>query len=183
MTVPMRYLGDPVLRRKCKEVMEITDEIRDIAEKLLVTMQAHNGLGLAAPQIGYTWRMFAICVSDEIDEKGNPLDVEPKVFINPKITKFYGKEITLSEGCLSMPGFYEDVVRPEIIDVEAIDIEGKPIIEKGLCRWRSRCIQHELDHLDGILFIDHLAPNLKEKHADHLKLLEMQFRQRNQPKL
>lgn len=178
MPTPIRYLGDPVLREKCVEVKEVTPEILDIANRLLVTMKASNGLGLAAPQIGYTYRMFAICISDEIDEKGNPLDAEPMVLLNPKITKFYSKKITLHEGCISIPGFYEEVTRPEQIDIEAIDLQGNKVIEKGLCRWRSRCMQHEIDHLDGILFIDRFPPELKEKHANQLQLLEMQYRQR-----
>lgn len=178
MTAQIKYLGDPVLRKKCVEVKEITDEIRHIANELVITVKAYNGLGLAAPQIGYSYRMFVICASDEVDHKGNPLDADPLVLINPKITKAYSRKITLYEGCISIPGFYEQVTRPEQIDIEAIDLEGKPVIEKGLCRWRARCMQHEIDHLDGVLFIDHFPPAIKAQHANQLQLIEMQCRQR-----
>lgn len=181
MSVHIRYLGDPILRKKCVPVSEITDEIRDIADKLLMMMKATNGLGLAAPQIGYTYRMFAISISDEIDHKGNPIDTTPMVLINPEITKIYPRKISVHEGCISIPGFYEQVTRPEQIDIKALDINGNTIVEKGLCRWRSRCMQHEIDHLDGILFIDLLSPDLKTKHANALQVIEMQLRNKSCP--
>ena len=172
----MCYIGNKVLREKCKPVKEITPEILRIADELIQTMQAHNGVGLAAPQIGYNLRMFAIQISDELDEDGHPKDSEPQVFINPKITQFSKKNIKLSEGCLSIPGLHEEVVRPQVIDFEATNIHGKPVIELGLTHWRSRCIQHEYDHLDGILFIDRLPRELKEKHAIELKEIESRYK-------
>lgn len=176
MIKKMRYIGDKVLREVCKPVKEITPKILEIAEELIQTMQAHNGLGLAAPQIGYHLRMFAIQISDEIDEENYPKDAEPQVLINPKITFFSKERIVLPEGCLSIPGLHEDVVRPQTIDIEAIDIHGNPIIEKGLKYWRGRCIQHECDHLDGILFIDRLPKELKEKHSKELQEIEARYK-------
>src|SRR3990167_1147152 len=148
------YIGDKTLREKCKGVKEITPEILRIAEELIQTMQAHNGIGLAAPQIGYNLRMFAIQVSDELDENNYPKDAPPQVLINPKITRFSKEKIKLPEGCLSIPGLHEEVIRPQMIDIEAMGIDGNPIIETNLKYWRSRCIQHECDHLDGVLFVD-----------------------------
>jgi peptide deformylase len=139
-------------------------------------MQAHNGLGLAAPQIGYNLRMFAIQISDEVDEENYPLDAEPQVLINPVITRVSRENVFLSEGCLSIPGLHEKVLRPEIIDIEAIDINGNKVIEIGLKHWRGRCIQHEYDHLEGILFIDRLARKLKKELDPRIKEIEAQYK-------
>ncbi len=172
----MCYIGNKILREKCKPVKEITPEILRIASELIQTMQAHNGLGLAAPQIGYNLRMFAIQISDEIDEENYPIDAPPQVLINPIITRFSKEKIILSEGCLSIPGLHEDVIRPQSIDFEALDIHGNKIVEKDLKHWRGRCIQHEYDHLDGILFIDRLPKDLKQKHDTELKEIEARFK-------
>jgi len=171
------YLGNPFLRKKCTPVTEITEEVLRIAEELIDTMEAHSGLGLAAPQIGYAIRMFAIQVSDEIDDDGHPLeDVPSKIFINPNITKFSKKTSVLTEGCLSIPGFREKVIRPKSIDIEALGIDGKMFEEKNLQNWRARCCLHEIDHLEGILFIDLLDEELKKEHEIQLRMLEMQYK-------
>ncbi len=172
----MCYIGNKILREKCKAIKEITPEIVRIASELIETMQAHNGLGLAAPQIGYNLRMFAIQISDENDEENYPKEIAPMVLINPVITRFSKEKIILPEGCLSIPGLHEDVIRPQSIDVEALDIIGNRVVEKDLKFWRGRCIQHECDHLDGILFIDRLPSELKKKHAVELKEIEMRFK-------
>jgi len=172
----MCYIGNKILREKCKAIKEITPEIALIAKELIETMQAHNGLGLAAPQIGYNLRMFAIQVSDEIDEENYPKDAAPIVLINPVITRFSKEKIVLPEGCLSIPGLHEEVIRPQSIDIEALDVNGRVIIEKDLKFWRGRCIQHECDHLDGILFIDRLPSDLKKKHDAELKEIEARFK-------
>lgn len=172
----MCYIGNKILREKCKAIKEVTPEIVHIAKELIETMQAHNGLGLAAPQIGYNLRMFAIQVSDEMDEENYPKDTTPMVLINPVITRFSKEKIVMPEGCLSIPGLHEEVVRPQSIDIEAIDIYGNQIIEKDLKFWRGRCMQHEYDHLEGILFIDRLPSELKRKHDAELKEIELRFR-------
>ncbi len=175
MIQKLRYIGDKILRQKCEPVTEITPEILKIAEELIETMQAHNGLGLAAPQIGYNLRMFAIQISDEVDEENYPIDADPQVLINPIITRASRENVFLSEGCLSIPGLHQKVLRPEIIDIEAMDIHGNRIIETGLKNWRGRCIQHEYDHLEGILFVDRLARKLKKEIEVKLKEIEAQF--------
>lgn len=177
MIKTLKYLGDSVLRAKCKAVEIIDAEVLRIAGELVDTVIAHNGSGLAAPQIGYAVRMFVVCLSDKVDEDDNPYDEEPKVFINPVITRSSKEKIKLSEGCLSIPNFYEKLERPLEIDVEALDITGKPFSEKGLKRWRARCVQHEMDHLDGVLFIDRFPENLKKKHSNALEMMEMRFKQ------
>ncbi len=141
--------GDEILRKKSKEVSKVSKKIRILAENMIDTMYANNGVGLAAPQVGENIRMFVIDVSQD-DEPLNPI-----VFINPKIIKKSGA-IKSNEGCLSFPKAYVDVRRYKNIMVKALDLNGRPFImeakDGGLL---ARAIQHEYDHLDGILFIDH----------------------------
>jgi peptide deformylase len=176
MIKKMCYIGEKILREKCRPVKEINDEVLRIAEELVQTMQAHNGLGLAAPQIGYNLRMFAIQISDEVDEENYPKDKPPEVFINPVITRFSKEKVLMTEGCLSIPGLHEEVLRPHIIDFEALDLFGNRVVELGLKNWRGRCIQHEYDHLEGVLFIDRFPQKLKLKHHLELKNIEEKFK-------
>lgn len=141
--------GDETLRRKSKEVSKVSKKIQTLVHDLLDTMYAQNGVGLAAPQIGENLRVFVIDVST-----GNePLN--PMVFINPKIIKKSGA-CSSYEGCLSFPEAYTDVKRYADVTVKALNIHGKPFIVEGKeGSLLARAIQHEFDHLDGILFIDH----------------------------
>lgn len=141
--------GDPVLREPCKEVHKVSKKIKTLAADLLDTMYKANGVGLAAPQVGESLRMFVIDVSDP---KG-PID--PIVFINPKIIKKSGA-INSYEGCLSFPQAYTNVRRYANVMVKALDINGRPFIKEAKDgELLARAIQHEFDHLDGKLFIDH----------------------------
>ena len=141
--------GDPLLRQKSKEVSKVSKKIQILAEDMLDTMYANNGVGLAAPQVGELLRMFVIDVSGP-KEKYNPI-----VLINPKIIAKEGA-VACSEGCLSFPEVYTDVRRYKNVKVKALDIKGKPFIIEGKDgELLSRALQHEFDHLDGILFIDH----------------------------
>lgn len=143
--------GDKALREKSKEVHKISKKIQSLVDDLLDTMYAYNGVGLAAPQLGVLSRVFVIDTSS-----GNePLN--PIVFINPKIIKKSGA-INSYEGCLSFPEAYTDVRRYGDITIKALDRKGRPFVieakEKDN-KLLARAIQHEFDHLDGILFIDH----------------------------
>lgn len=141
--------GDEILRKKSKEVSKVSKKIRILAENMIDTMYANNGVGLAAPQVGENLRMFVIDVSQD-DEPLNPI-----VFINPKIIKKSGA-IKSNEGCLSFPKAYVDVRRYKNIMVKALDLNGRPfVMEAKDGELLARAIQHEYDHLDGILFIDH----------------------------
>ena len=144
----VRY-GEPSLRQPSKEVHKVSQKIKNLVVDLLDTMYAQNGVGLAAPQIGENYRVFVIDVST-----GNePLN--PMVFINPKIIKKSGA-IKSNEGCLSFPEAYTDVKRYKNIMVKATNEHGKPfVLEAKDGTLLARAIQHENDHLDGILFIDH----------------------------
>ncbi len=141
--------GDPVLRQKAKEVSKISKKIRILIENMLDTMYAANGVGLAAPQIGESLRIFVIDVSAENEP------YKPLVFVNPKIIKKEGA-ICVKEGCLSFPEAYVNVRRYSDVMVKALDINGKPfIMEAKNGELLAYAIQHENDHLDGVLFVDH----------------------------
>ena len=144
MTRQVLKYPDPVLKRKSEEVGEVTDQIKQLAQDLKETMFASQGIGLAAPQIGVLKRIIAV------QEK------TPLVFINPRITK-KSREITVEqEGCLSFPGIFLKINRAKEVEVEALDENGEKISFKaqGLM---ARVLQHEIDHLDGILCIDRLS--------------------------
>jgi len=141
--------GTPSLREKSKEVHKVSSKIKTLIQDMFDTMYQNNGVGLAAPQIGVNLRLFVVDCSTG-DE---PL--RPMVFINPKIIKKSGAVVS-QEGCLSFPEAYTSVRRYENVMVKATDRNGKPfVMEAKGGTLLARCIQHENDHLDGILFIDH----------------------------
>lgn len=153
--------GDPILRQKSKEITKVSKKIQILAEDMMDTMYANNGVGLAAPQVGELLRIFVIDVSSP-KEKYNPI-----VFINPKIIYKEGA-IACSEGCLSFPDVFTDVRRYKNVKVKALDIKGRPfIVEAKDGELLARAIQHEFDHLDGILFVDHVRNRFE---ADKLLL-------------
>lgn len=141
--------GDDFLRQPTKEVHKVSRKVQDLIHDLLDTMYAANGVGLAAPQIGSNLRVFVIDVSMN-DEPLNPI-----VFINPKIIKKSGA-VESHEGCLSFPEAYTDVRRYKDVMVKALDRHGRPfVLEAKDGSLLARAIQHEFDHLEGVLFIDH----------------------------
>lgn len=141
--------GEKTLREPSKEVHKISRKISDLISDLLDTMYAQNGVGLAAPQIGVNYRVFVIDVSTDKE----PLN--PIVFVNPKIIKKSGSVVS-NEGCLSFPQAYTDVKRYSDVMVKALDSHGRPFtLEAKGGSLLARAIQHEFDHLNGILFIDH----------------------------
>jgi peptide deformylase len=142
--LPLHLLGSPVLRERSAEVSAIDDEVRQFVDDLFETMHAAKGVGLAANQVGVARR---IAVVETEDEK--------LVLINPEILEAEGRD-TEEEGCLSIPKVYADVTRPEKIVLEATDREGNRYT-KTLDGLAARAVQHEIDHLDGILFVDHLG--------------------------
>lgn len=147
----IRVLGDPVLRDKTNVVEDITPELRRLVEDMFETMYAAKGIGLAAPQVGRSERLSVIDVDDQ-----------RIVLINPEILEVEGKTKG-EEGCLSIPEIYGDVERAARVVVRAIDIDGKPFEVEGR-DLLSRCLQHEIDHLHGRLFIDYLSA-LKRRSA------------------
>jgi peptide deformylase len=148
----IRVLGDPILRKPTKPVTEVTDELRKLIADMFETMYAAEGIGLAAPQVGRTERLAVV-------------DVEGKKFalINPEVLAIAGSFEKAEEGCLSIPDIYGDVERPAEVTIRAIDENGNQY-EETATQLLGRCFQHEIDHLDGKLFIDYLSP-LKRKAA------------------
>ena len=143
------HYGTPSLREPSKEVHKVSRKITDLVQDLFDTMYAQNGVGLAAPQIGESYRVFVIDVSTS-DEPLNPI-----VFINPKIIKKSGAVIS-HEGCLSFPKAFTDVKRYANVTVRAMDRKGRSFtLEVKDGTLLARAIQHEYDHLDGVLFVDH----------------------------
>jgi peptide deformylase len=143
---------DPRLKKICTEVPDLSDELRTLADDMLETMYAAPGIGLAAPQIGILDRLIVLdCVKEE-DGPARPL-----AMFNPKIIASSDEENVYEEGCLSIPDQYAEVTRPKMVQVEWVDRDGKIQTEEFDGLWAT-CVQHEIDHLDGKLFIDYLKP-------------------------
>lgn len=154
---------DPRLRRKSEPIEKITDELRQLAADMLETMYAEPGIGLASPQVGVAARL--VVVDTEWTEEG--AERKPLVLVNPEIREREG-QIVWNEGCLSVPDFNAEVERSERVVLRALDLEGAEIVEEatGL---RAVCFQHEIDHLDGVLFIDRLSRLKRELYVQKRK--------------
>jgi peptide deformylase len=173
MKLPLCYIGDPVLREKAKPISTITDEIRQLAFDMIETMHATNGLGLAAPQVGQSLRLFVCIVVEEAPDGRHKTD-QVRVYINPKIESVSEEMVAMNEGCLSIPGLYNDVLRPRTITVTSLDEEGRQITET-ISGWHARVVLHENDHLNGVLFIDRLPLKQRKKIEDEVKRIKKKF--------
>jgi peptide deformylase len=143
--LPLRVYGDPILRQETAPVAAITDDLRRLIDAMFETMYAARGIGLAAPQVGRPERLAVVDVDDE-----------PMVLVNPEIIGASAATAKDEEGCLSIPDIYGDVERPAEIRLRAMDREGN-VYERDATGLLARCIQHEIDHLHGKLFIDYLS--------------------------
>jgi len=161
--LPIRIYPDPVLRAKCRPVEQFDAGLRKLAADMVETMHAAPGVGLAAPQVGVELRLAVVDVS--VGEDPSLL----KVLVNPEIVRREGQETDV-EGCLSLPGINDKVDRPLAITVRARDLEGHPY-ELAAEGYLARAICHEVDHLDGILFTDHLHGLRRERARRQLKKL------------
>ena len=168
-TPPMAIhtLGDEVLRTPAKRIGKVDEAVRELARQMLLSMYAAKGIGLAAPQVGVHQQLLVIDL--DLENPATP----PMVLINPEITAEGGSICTYEEGCLSIPGVYLDVVRPSVVEVSYRCEMGRSrrLKADGLL---ARCIQHEMDHLNGVLFVDRvsdaasLEDGLKEKGFDRV---------------
>ena len=151
-------LGDPILRKKSDVVAEINDEARVLIDEMFQSMYAEKGVGLAAVQIG---RLLRIVITSVVEDK-------PRVFINPEITATSIEEEVIEEGCLSIPGMTSYIKRPVQVRVQAQNENGKLFVvnTSGLL---ARVVQHEIDHLNGVLFIDYLDKKERKKIISSLK--------------
>lgn len=141
----IRVLGDPILRQATTPVATITDDVQRLIDDMFETMYHARGIGLAAPQVGRSERLAVL-----------DLDDDPFVIINPEILLSSSGRAKAEEGCLSIPDIYADVDRPKTVTVRALDRHGKPF-EREAADLMARCFQHEIDHLDGKLFLDYLS--------------------------
>jgi peptide deformylase len=143
--LPIQVLGSPILRQETVPVKQVTDDLRRLVDDMIETMYAAKGIGLVAPQVGRTERLAVI------DTEGG----KPFAIINPVVLSAEGSEKG-EEGCLSIPDIYGDVVRPAVVKIRALGADGKEF-EVDADELLARCLQHEIDHLDGKLFIDYLS--------------------------
>ena len=150
----IRIIGDSILRKKTIDIVKFDENLRVIINEMIDTMHKEDGIGLAAPQVGLDKSLLVIDISG-IDENEKPL-----AFINPIITETSG-EVLYEEGCLSIPGVREEVLRPEEITLKYQDENGKKYTEI-FAGWKARVLQHEIDHLNGILFVDRISPVKKQ---------------------
>lgn len=168
----IRTLGDKVLRTPAKRVSQINDEIRELARAMLQTMYTSDGVGLAAPQVGIPKRL--VVVDPEPDKAHSPV----YILINPEINQCRGTLEKGQEGCLSVPEVFSDVMRYPQITVSFKDELGRPqtMVAKGFL---ARIIQHEIDHLDGVMFVDHVENTLvlaQELHKHGFQIQDVQAR-------
>lgn len=169
MILPIIAYGDPILKKEAVEIDKNYDGLKELIDNMWETMYNANGVGLAAPQIGKSIRLFIVDASpfaedvdeDHPDPKADGLENFKKVFINPIIEEEEGEEWAFEEGCLSIPAIREDVYRKEKIVITYFD-ENFEFHEESFEGYAARVIQHEYDHVDGVLFTDHLSP-LKKK--------------------
>jgi peptide deformylase len=179
MILPVVKYGHPVLRQKGAAIEKMTPEIKKLIADMFETMREKNGVGLAAQQVGRALQLTVIDVREAKDRpstlelKGKPADVNefmPLVLINPEI-KPVGEPVTSGEGCLSFPEIFAEISRPESVDVKALNEKLKPVEFRagGLL---ARAVQHERDHLNGILFIDRMERKKKEEFREELDALQ-----------
>ncbi|MEE8141576.1 MAG: peptide deformylase [Planctomycetota bacterium] len=169
----IRYYPDPVLLKRAQEVPEVTEEIRDNVQQMLRIMYQEGGIGLAGPQVGWLERLFVMNLTGDPEQAE-----EERVFINPVVTHPV-EEGTAEEGCLSFPEIRVQVTRPEQVHVAALGLDGEPfqLQAEGML---ARCIQHEVDHLDGILFLHRISITTKLGIRKSLKELERKYKEERQ---
>jgi peptide deformylase len=173
MILKLHYYGDPILRKKCEPVKEVTPEIKQLVRDMIETVIANNGIGVAASQLGHLVRIF-IVREEKVDSQGNFSFGEPKAYINPVLSSPSEKTEVQYEGCLSIPGMHLEIERPFSITVEALDSNGKPFKET-LEGYHARQIMHENDHLNGTLYIDRAFKDDRKRIEPHLRKIKDKY--------
>ncbi len=146
----IRLYGDPILRQKAAPIPDVSDSLRLLADSMVTTMRREEGVGLSAPQVGVLVRLIVVA-SDPDDEHSDPI-----ALVDPVVEEQSSDEWEEEEGCLSIPDVFGDIMRPERITVHAHDLDGEPMSMEA-DGWSARVLLHEIDHLNGVLFIDHLG--------------------------
>ncbi len=154
--LPIHIVPDPVLRKKCQLVHIVDDSVRKLLDDMLETMYYDNGIGLAAPQVGISKRILVMDLDDNDDDKNRPKGFFPLFIINPEIISKSEETCSAKEGCLSVPEQYIDVTRPKEVIVKSLDRNGREQIYECTGHF-ARCMQHEIDHLDGKLSLDYVS--------------------------
>ncbi len=168
--LPLAYYGDPILRRQADPIEEITEDIRKLVEEMVETMDACDGIGLAAPQVHHSIRLFVIRKPVELTQEAfEPGEVI--VLINPHLSAPSEATWEASEGCLSIPGLRSSVTRVQEITVTYTSLDGH-LQERRCSGWEARVVMHEYDHIEGLLFTDRLPPEEQKKIAPFLQNLE-----------
>lgn len=152
---PILEVPDPRLREISKPVEQVDDEVRSLVADMFETMYDAPGIGLAAIQVGIPKRILVIDLQEPLEEDGEPVR-EPRIFINPEILEHSEQDVPYTEGCLSVPDQYAEVDRPDRIRARWLELDGK-VREEEITGLLATCLQHEMDHLNGVLFIDHLS--------------------------
>src|SRR3954451_24758537 len=171
---PIVEVPDPRLREISKPVDKVDDEVRALVADMFETMYEAPGIGLAAIQVGVPKRILVIDLQEPEEEGGEPVR-DPRVFINPEILQASDQEVPYTEGCLSVPDQYAEVDRPDRIRARWLDLDGK-VQEQAIEGLLATCLQHEMDHLDGILFIDHLSRLKREMILKKLTKLRKELK-------
>ncbi|MDP1834750.1 MAG: peptide deformylase [Chlamydiales bacterium] len=162
MPISLVYYGSPILRQKAEPIGEITDVVKELAREMSEWVRQHRGLGLAAPQVGYSWRLFVVCFPTYASDGRMLTGKEVTVFINPRLSRPSKELWTREEACFSIPGVYCPVSRPMHITVEAMDLEGNTF-SIDLDGLPARIVMHENDHINGVLIVDRISA--KERRA------------------
>lgn len=173
MLLQLRYYGDPVLRKKCEKVEVLTPEIKKLVHDMIETMIHHNGIGLAASQIGELVRIFIIR-EELMGPSGDFYFGEPRVFINPVLSDPIPETEIMLEGCLSIPGLHINVERPKGITIEAMGLDGKTFKETIL-GFTARQFMHENDHLNGTLHIDRCSKKDRQRIEPALRRIKEKY--------
>lgn len=164
--LPINIYGDEVLRKKAQPISEITPDLVQLAHDMLETMYEAPGIGLAAPQIGRDIRLVVVDITREDDETRDPI-----ILFNPEITPVEDdvKVVPYEEGCLSVPDIYADVMRPERIHIRYQNEKGEWVERKNVDGLLARCFQHEIDHLNGVLFVDKISASDRALNQSRLR--------------
>jgi peptide deformylase len=159
-TYAIRVFGDPVLKQRAKDVTDVDGALVRVVNTMVDTMYDASGVGLAAPQVGVQKRLFTYDVGEG-----------PEVLINPEIVETEG-EWAYEEGCLSIPGFHFEIVRPKLVTITGVDIDGDEVVVQG-DELLGRVFLHELDHLDGVLMLDRLDPDERKRALRELRDVDL----------
>jgi len=169
----VRIYGDPVLRKEAKAIEAFDESLQRFIDEMIETMREEDGVGLAAPQVGESIQLTVI------DPTGG--EKEPFVLINPEIIWYSEEKEDYEEGCLSIPGISLSLNRPSRVTVKALDRSGKPYVIENAEGLLARALQHEIDHLKGVLFVDHITPLQRSLINNKLKKMAKSTRDKSNP--